>query len=99
MKTNQISYEKANELLRYNASTGLLHWNTPSRYRAACAVGIANKNGYLKFVIGRKSYRVHSVAYLLYYGEFARNQIYHINGNRSDNRICNLRVAPKQNNQ
>ena len=40
----------------------------------------------------------HRLAWLFHYGEWPENHIDHINGDRSDNRICNLREATvKQN--
>jgi hypothetical protein len=35
--------------------------------------------------------RAHRVAWAMHYGEWSKETIDHINGNRSDNRICNLR--------
>lgn len=34
----------------------------------------------------------HRVAWFIYYGEWPANDVIHINGNRSDNRIANLRL-------
>lgn len=43
---------------------------------------------------------VHQIAWALYHGEWASQQIDHINCIRDDNRICNLRlVTPAQNAQ
>lgn len=39
-------------------------------------------------------YKAHRIVWLFAYGEQPPDCIDHINGDRSDNRICNLRVAP-----
>ena len=49
--------------------------------------------GYLVGNFQRKIYLAHRIAWALFYGEWPQGQIDHLNGNRKDNRISNLRVV------
>jgi hypothetical protein len=53
--------------------------------------------GYIKFQLKGKNYRVHRLIYLMVHKTLPK-YIDHINGNRADNRIENLREASKTNN-
>jgi hypothetical protein len=54
--------------------------------------------GYITIRVIYKSYLAHRLAWLYVHGEWPENLIDHINNNRSDNRICNLRKATKTEN-
>ena len=56
--------------------------------------------GYLTGALFSANCRAHRVAWEIYHGEWPENQIDHINGDRSDNRISNLRhVTDAENKQ
>jgi hypothetical protein len=59
--------------------------------------------GYVSFILyhGKKQYniKVHRLGWYLHYGELPKNQIDHIDGNRSNNKIDNLRDVTNQQNQ
>lgn len=61
--------------------------------------GSIARNGYRTFVIDRKHYLAHRLAWLYHYGEWPNGDIDHINRNKDDNRITNLRVVDKTINQ
>ena len=53
-------------------------------------VGTPDSGGYLTVSMANSTYKVHRLVYLLHHGHIPKI-IDHINGNRSDNRIENLR--------
>ena len=62
--------------------------------------GCVNKHtGYRVFNIGGKVYYAHRLAWLYMMGNWPVLEIDHINGNRSDNRWVNLRIATCQQNR
>jgi hypothetical protein len=71
-------------------------WN--KRYANTLA-GNLNENGYINIIINKKMFYAHRIIWKLYYGEEPKNLIDHINGNKADNRITNLREATYSQNQ
>ena len=60
--------------------------------------GSFDKDGYLIIKINSRQYKAHRLAWFLYYGEFPQMEIDHINRNRTDNRIANLRLSTRDEN-
>jgi HNH endonuclease len=84
------------EHLSYDPETGVLtrlHGSKPG------VLGCPNKDGYLCFQLFNFSYRVHRVAWEMAVGPIPPGmQIDHINRVKTDNRLCNLRVATNSQN-
>lgn len=97
-----ITQHRLKELLRYDADTGHFHWNANRRggVKAGDIAGCGHAHhGRVRWqiVIDRKHYKAHQLAWLYMTGDWP-NTIDHINGDPSDNRFCNLRIAtPAQN--
>ncbi|MFN7610552.1 MAG: HNH endonuclease signature motif containing protein [bacterium] len=87
------------EKFAYDADTGNLFWrNTRIDYLDKIAGGIRS-DGYKQVRVGGEMYLAHRVIWGLCVGPID-DPIDHINGDRSDNRISNLRLAtPSQNQQ
>ena len=75
-----------------NANT----WNT--LYAGKEALTALNGEGYLHGGILGRAYKAHRVIWLLTFGEWPSGDIDHINGDKTDNRIINLREVSKQQN-
>lgn len=93
------SQEVLRQLLEYNPETGGMiwrervgqkRWNTLYAGRPAFATF---SNGYLTGRLFGANVRAHRVLWVLHYGEDPAGPIDHINGDKDDNRICNLRVT------
>lgn len=66
--------------------------------RKGDVAGCVNSRGYVSIKVFSKKYMAHRLAWLYTFGELP-DQIDHINGVKSDNRICNLRNVSNEVNQ
>lgn len=88
-------------LLVYTPSTGKIVWKVnrgPVLKAGSVALNCVDSDGYLCGSVNYKKVRAHRVAWALHYGDWPKNQIDHINGIRSDNRIDNLRDVTQEEN-
>ena len=98
----ELTAEKLRELLHYDPETGIFTWkvSTSNGVKVGDITGCPSGPGYLGIRLQRRLHSAHRLAWLYVYGRWPKGQIDHINRNRTDNRICNLReVSHKQNNQ
>jgi hypothetical protein len=66
---------------------------------AGSPIGGINQNGYAYVALSGKPYSAHRLAWFMSYGEWPDGDIDHVNRNRSDNRLCNLRVVSRSENK
>lgn len=92
--------------LDYCPGSGIFTWkysaNNPAtwngKWAGRTAGTVSATTGYVNINIEKNMVRAHRIAWLLFYGKEPDGQIDHINGVRTDNRICNLRcVSNKEN--
>ena len=93
--------ERLKELFDYNPTTGVLPRRTSvCSYAAGSCVGTSHSSGYLRVTIDRKQYYLHRVIWkLITGGEPGGLDIDHINRDRSDNRLSNLRLVDRSTNK
>ena len=88
------------ELLDYNPLTGEFHWRKllSRKMPPGKPAGTIDSKGYGAICINRRIYRAHRLAFLYVYGRWPSGQIDHINCDRTDNRIGNLRECSQTQN-
>lgn len=92
---------KLRELFDYDGKTGVLVWRvgTGGRHVGDMA-GTKDRAGYVRVQARGRLWLAHRLVWAYVHGEWPRGQIDHINGDRADNRIANLRdVSPSVNRQ
>ena len=82
------------QFISYNPDTGEMTWKQVMSNRAKvgspCGANVDSK-GYGRVCFNGKQYRAHRVAWALHYGFEPEGILDHVNGDRLDNRISNLR--------
>jgi hypothetical protein len=94
-----LTVDLLNHLFEYDKETGNLIWKIQQRgIRKGSIAGSVKSHGYLCVGINYKSYRAHRLIFLMHKGYLPKT-IDHINGDKLDNRIENLRAATVGQNQ
>lgn len=106
-KREDISLRQLRETLAYQPEDGVFYWNRarggPAKVDADGATnraGVARSDGYVVVGYLARTYLAHRLAWFYVHGAWPKDLIDHINGDRGDNRLCNLReVRPFENSQ
>ena len=92
-----LTFERANELFHYEPSSGKLFWKktTTNRVKVGDEAGsFCKSTGYTNVVIDGKGYTLHRIAILLATGVYDKTvQVDHVDHDRGNNRLSNLRVV------
>jgi len=101
--------EELKESLDYNLETGIFTWRYVDRFvrgRSRCTSRYAGKKagstgakGRISISSGEWKAFAHHLAWFYHYGTYPNKHIDHINMDQSDNRICNLRLVTRSQNQ
>jgi hypothetical protein len=98
-KPRDLTKEQALELFEYSDGNLIRKKVTIPKMKVGEVAGFINKTtGYVSVKIYGKAYKVHQIVYLMHHG-FIPKEIDHINGNRADNRIENLREVTRTQNR
>jgi hypothetical protein len=93
-----ITQERLKELFEYEEDTGRLRRiKARGRGKLGNYVTAMSEQGYLRVEIDNKNYLVHRLVYLYHFGEFPK-LLDHINTDKLDNRLSNLREATSSQN-
>lgn len=92
-----ISIDELKKLVVYDGRVGRFFWISKSgkgiKKSKNGEVGSYDSHGYRQVRILGNLYKEHQLVWFYVYGEWANNQLDHINHKRDDNRIENLRLS------
>ena len=100
MTSSILTHELLKLIIHYSPDTGVFT-RISSRYKPSIGVisSTANSNGYFVIGILGKLYPAHRIAWCLVHGYWPSKMLDHINHDKIDNRLVNLREATSAQNQ
>lgn len=89
----EMTQAKLKDLLAYDPDTGIFTWlvSATNSVKVGSVAGTIGNHGYLHIMINGRRYLAHRLAWMYVHGRFPCGQTDHINHERLDNRINNLR--------
>ena len=95
-----MDQQRLRELLDYDAETGRFVWRQANkRVKAGAVAGYVGNDGYVRIRASGTRFLAHRLAWFYVHGTWPTGEIDHINGDRSDNRIANLRDVSRLTNR
>lgn len=97
--SSELTVGRLRELIDYNPDTGSMVWkiSTSNRNPVGSEAGTLQSAGYRNVTIDGQRYLAHRLAWFHVYGVWPK-EIDHINRDRTDNRLANLREASRSQN-
>jgi hypothetical protein len=94
-----MNIEQLKERLSYCPKTGIFKWNdTVKNQCKGTQAGQTTSQGYIRLNIEGKKILAHRLAWAYVYGSFPKGHIDHVDRNKSNNSISNLREVSKKEN-
>lgn len=94
-----ITQDLVRSMFTYHESTGLITRNNKTNKRnPGDPAGYVARNGYRKLTINGSHYLEHRIIWLYVHGRMPADQIDHIDGDRQNNKVGNLREATRAQN-
>lgn len=96
----ELTQQILKSLLTYDPTTGLFTYaKARPRVKVGAVAGHLHKgHGYIQIKVNGKLYLAHRLAWLYTYGVWPSDQLDHINRDRTDNRLINLREVTQAQN-
>lgn len=90
-----LTQRELKRLVAYDPETGCFtqRVRTSQRIKVGDRIGWKTMHGYHTANINKTAHRLHRLAWLYVYGEWPDGPLDHINNDRGDNRISNLRLS------
>ena len=95
MQVDASFLTRLQETFQYDPNNGRLRWRKApcNRVRVGAIVGRTHENGHIEVRFDNRLFMAHHLVWALHYGQLPDRALQHVNGNKADNRINNLRRA------